>query len=134
MTQLERVLAFLKAHPGEQFTAKGIAAAITQQFADDYTSKRNNPRFADERSFTAQVAAEIGAHKKALQRAGVVWQDRPKPRRYFWKWMVMLPVVAGRTSTHMKRKKMTKSVKLHLFPKTYVALASTTCILCLWIT
>lgn len=84
MTQLERVLAFLKAHPGEKFTAKGIAAAITQQFADDYTSKRNNPRFADERSFTAQVAAEIGAHKKALQRAGVVWQDRPKPRRYFW--------------------------------------------------
>ena len=67
MTQLERVLAFLKAHPGEQFIAKEIAAAITQQFADDYTSKRNNPRFTDERSFTAQVAAEIGAHKKALQ-------------------------------------------------------------------
>lgn len=84
MTQLERVLAFLKAHPGEQFTAKGIAAAITQQFGEDYVFKRNNPRFADERSFIAQVAAEIGAHKNALQRAGVVWQDRPKPRRYFW--------------------------------------------------
>ena len=84
MTQLERVLTFLKAHPGEQFIAKDIAASITQQFADDYTSKRNNPRFADERSFTAQVAAEIGAQARSLQHSGVSLQDRPRPRKYSW--------------------------------------------------
>lgn len=84
MTQLERVLTFLKTHPGEHFTAKEIAANITRQYAEDYASKRDNPRFADERSFIAQVAAEVGAHKNGLQLSGVVWQDRPKPRRYFW--------------------------------------------------
>ena len=85
MTQVERVVAFLEAHPGELFTAKEIAAAIIQLHADDYASKRDNPRFPDDRSFVAQVAAEIGAQKDSLRRADadISWRDRPKPRRYF---------------------------------------------------
>ena len=86
MTQVERVVAFLREHDGVLFTAKEIAAAIIQRHAEEYAPKRENPRFMDEHSFIAQVAAEIGAQKDALHRAdvGISWQDRPKPRRYFW--------------------------------------------------
>lgn len=86
MTQIERVVSFLRTHSGELFTAKEIAAAITRLHAQEYAAKRENSRFPDERSFVAQVAAEIGSQKDALQRAdaGISWQDRPKPRRYFW--------------------------------------------------
>ena len=85
MTQVERVVAFLREHDGVLFTAKEIAAAIIQRHAEEYAPKRENPRFMDEHSFIAQVAAEIGAQKDALHRAdvGISWQDRPKPRRYF---------------------------------------------------
>lgn len=55
-----------------------------QQYASDYAKKRNNPRFADDKAFLSQIIAEIGSQKDTLKRLRptLVWQDRPKPRRY----------------------------------------------------
>ena len=52
-------------HPNRRFKAREIAAQLIAQYPEDYEEKRANPRFADEKAFVSQVAAEIGAAKKA---------------------------------------------------------------------
>ena len=84
LSQSQKIIAFLEKHRGGSFTARQIAEAIVQQYASDYAKKRNNPRFADDKAFLSQIIAEIGSQKDTLKRLRptLVWQDRPKPRRY----------------------------------------------------
>ena len=84
LSQSQKIIAFLEKHRGESFTARQIAETIVQQYASDYARKRSNPRFADDKAFLSQIIAEIGSQKDTLKRLRptLVWQDRPKPRRY----------------------------------------------------
>ena len=84
LSQSQKIIAFLEKHRGGSFTSRQIAEAIVQQYASDYAKKRNNPRFADDKAFLSQIIAEIGSQKDTLKRLRptLVWQDRPKPRRY----------------------------------------------------
>lgn len=75
---------FSRKTSGRELYGPQIAEAIVQQYASDYAKKRNNPRFADDKAFLSQIIAEIGSQKDTLKRLRptLVWQDRPKPRRY----------------------------------------------------
>lgn len=84
LSQVQKIIRFLKENQGHFFTAREIAAFLINQYASEYAHKRNNPRFADDKAFLSQIIAEIGSQKDALKRANpaLTWQDRPKPRRY----------------------------------------------------
>lgn len=84
LSQAQKILRFLEAHPGQPFTAREIAAFLIAEYRAEYARKRNNPRFADDKAFLSQIIAEIGSQKDTLLRANpaLTWQDRPKPRRY----------------------------------------------------
>jgi hypothetical protein len=86
LSQTQKIVKFLKEHPGERFNAREIASEITSQYPDDYKEKRHNPRFADEKSFLSQIVAEIGAQKDSLANSSkhIFWQDKPRPRRYWY--------------------------------------------------
>lgn len=85
-SQVQKVIEFLKSHPGDRYNARQIAAAIVEAYPEDYREKRQNPRFADERAFLSQVVAEIGAHKNQIISSDscIFWQDKPRPRVYWY--------------------------------------------------
>lgn len=85
-SQTQKIVNFLKATPNERFNARQIAAAITSAHPEEYSEKRENPRFADEKSFMSQIVAEIGAQKDQLIKkdAHIHWQDKPRPRVYWY--------------------------------------------------
>lgn len=85
-SQTQKIVNFLKATPNERFNARQIAAAITSVHPEDYAEKRQNPRFADEKSFMSQIVAEIGAQKDQLIKKDdhIHWQDKPRPRVYWY--------------------------------------------------
>lgn len=80
----QKVVAFLKAHPQQKFTARQIAEQITVQYAADYQSKKS--KFADDKAFLQQIVAEIGRHKDYIIKAcsDVRIQDKPRPRLYWY--------------------------------------------------
>lgn len=86
LSQTRKVIDYLRQHPGQRFNARQIAEAITKMYPKDYVQKRSNPRFSDEKSFLTQIVAEIGAHKKSLQKTSpnIKWQDKPRPRVYWF--------------------------------------------------
>lgn len=63
-----------------------MAERIVELFPSDYIEKRQNPRFSDENDFLSQVAAEIGSQKDLIVKADhrVNWQDKPRPRVYWF--------------------------------------------------
>ena len=85
-SQTQKIVNFLKETPNERFNARQIAAAITSAHPEDYAEKRENPRFADEKSFMSQIVAEIGAQKEQLIKKDnhIHWQDKPRPRVYWY--------------------------------------------------
>ena len=85
-SQTQKIVNFLKNSPNERFNARQIAEAITTESPEDYLEKRQNPRFADEKSFISQIVAEIGAQKDQLPRKNkhIHWQDKPRPRVYWY--------------------------------------------------
>lgn len=85
-SQTQKIVNFLKATPNERFNARQIAVAITSAYPEDYAEKRENPRFADEKSFMSQIVAEIGAQKDQLIKKDdhIHWQDKPRPRVYWY--------------------------------------------------
>ena len=85
-SQLQKMVEFLKANPKQKFNARQIADHIVGAFPEDYTDKRQNPRFADEAAFMSQVVAEIGAQKAQILKKDrhVFWQDKPRPRVYWY--------------------------------------------------
>lgn len=86
LSQVQKVIEFLRANPGERFSARQIAHAIVSKYPDDYKAKRDNPRFSDNNDFLSQIVAEIGAQKDQILKsdAHVFWQDRPRPRVYWY--------------------------------------------------
>lgn len=86
LTQSQKIVHFLESNSGKRFKAREIAKAITEEFAEDYSEKRSNPRFADNHAFISQVAAEIGAQKDQIIKVSskIKWQDKPKPRVYWF--------------------------------------------------
>lgn len=59
LSQVQKVVQFLQANPNQKFTARQIAMAIAERFADDYRSKRAG--FVNDKEFIQQIVAEIGA-------------------------------------------------------------------------
>lgn len=85
LSQVEKVVEFLKAHRKQRFTARQIAKQIVSIHPGDYQQKRQNPRFVDDKAFITQVVSEIGSQKKqiAKKEPHIFWQDKPRPR-VFW--------------------------------------------------
>ncbi|WP_212718954.1 MULTISPECIES: hypothetical protein [unclassified Synechocystis] len=90
LSQLDRVVMFLREYPNKQFSAKQIAQEIIKRYSDDYEEKRQNTRYTDDIDDTElikQVAAEIGAYVakgELLKREiRICWRNKPKPR-IFW--------------------------------------------------
>ncbi len=86
LSQPQRVFEFLKQNPNSKFTAREIAKNITHLYAEDYAEKRNNPRFSNDNEFITQIVAEIGSHKKQLEKLSdnIHFQDKPRPRVYWY--------------------------------------------------
>lgn len=85
-SQPQKVALFLKENSPKKFTAREIAQEITRLYPDDYTDKRNNPRFNSEQDFINQIIAEIGANKGAILKfePKIQMQDKPRPRVYWF--------------------------------------------------
>ncbi|WP_180062001.1 HrgA protein [Acinetobacter sp. YH12120] len=86
LSQLQKIVAFLKSNPNQKFTARKIAEAILNLYPQDYLEKRNNPRFSTDAELINQIVAEIGAHKNAILKAEplIQLQDKPRPRLYWY--------------------------------------------------
>ncbi|MCF7792057.1 MAG: hypothetical protein K9M56_08680 [Victivallales bacterium] len=86
LSQSKRIVKFLKDNPKTKFTARQIAEQITKIFAEDYKTKRGNPRFENEKLFIQQIVAEIGVQKDQILKVDehIFWQDKPRPRIYWY--------------------------------------------------
>jgi uncharacterized protein len=86
ISQVQKIVDFLKEHPGESFNGRQIAEAIVLAYPDDYQAKRTNPRFKSEADFISQVVAEIGSQKDAILKKNpkIQWRDKPRPRVYWY--------------------------------------------------
>ncbi|MEB3190351.1 MAG: hypothetical protein VKL42_08420 [Snowella sp.] len=86
LSQVQKIVEFLKSHQGEKFNARQIAEAIVSHYPEDYVEKRNNDRFANEKAFISQIVAEIGSNKDSIIKKDphICWQDKPRPRIYWY--------------------------------------------------
>jgi len=86
ISQSKKIAELLQNNSNQRFTAKQIAVAITENYPDDYSEKRSNPRFETEQDFISQVVAEIGAQKQSIinHSPNIKWQDKPRPRVYWF--------------------------------------------------
>jgi hypothetical protein len=86
LSQSQKIVELLKANPNQKFNARQIAEKIVEAYPEDYSEKRLNPRFEDERAFLSQVVAEIGSQKDQIVKNDkhVFWQDKPRPRVYWY--------------------------------------------------
>jgi len=77
------VISVLKKHPGKVFTAKEIAIFLWENYRDEFTEKRNNPRFTSDNDLITQITAEIGSKKDLiLKDKNVAIQDQARPKEY----------------------------------------------------
>lgn len=86
LSQSQKIVELLKANPNQKFNARQIAEKIVEAYPEDYSEKRLNPRFEDEKAFLSQVVAEIGSQKDQIVKNDkhVFWQDKPRPRIYWY--------------------------------------------------
>jgi hypothetical protein len=86
LSQSQKIVELLKANPNQKFNARQIAENLVTAYPEDYSDKRQNPRFSDEKSFISQVVAEIGSQKDQIVKNDkhVFWQDKPRPRVYWY--------------------------------------------------
>ncbi len=86
LSQVKKVVEFLKQNPNTRFTARDIAENITRIYAEDYAEKSNNPRFTNDNEFITQIVAEIGSSKKRIEKlnGNIHFQDKPRPRVYWY--------------------------------------------------
>lgn len=82
ISQIQRIINFLKANPNQKFSAREVALKITEDYAELYTEKK--AKFSDEAQFIQQIVAEIGSQKKGLEKANIQMQDKPRPRQYWF--------------------------------------------------
>lgn len=85
-SQVQKIVALLKANPGKRFNARQIAEKIIALYPEDYAEKRQNSRFEDDKQFISQVVAEIGSQKSRIAAidSHILWQDKPRPRVYWY--------------------------------------------------
>lgn len=84
-TLVEQVAEFLRLHTGERFSVSQIASALLESYPEIYREKlERSSRIQNEKELLGQVTSEIGASKNALAKAGILYQDNPKPRRYWF--------------------------------------------------
>lgn len=86
LSQSQKIVELLKDNPNQKFNARQIAEQIVDAYPEDYSAKRQNPRFADDKAFISQVVAEIGSQKDQIVKSDthVFWQDKPRPRVYWY--------------------------------------------------
>lgn len=86
LSQSQKIVEFLKGNPNQKFSASQIAEKIVEAYPEDYSEKRLNPRFENEKAFLTQVVAEIGSQKDQIVKNDkhVFWQDKPRPRVYWY--------------------------------------------------
>lgn len=86
LSQVQKIVEFLKRHQGEKFNARQIAEAIVELYPEDFREKRNNERFSDDKAFLSQIVAEIGSSKDNIIKKDlhICWQDKPRPRTYWY--------------------------------------------------
>ena len=86
LSQVQKIIEFLKNHKKEKFNARQIAEAIIAKYPEDYQEKRNNERFSNDKDLISQVVAEIGGSKDRIIKkdSHIDWQDKPRPRVYWY--------------------------------------------------
>jgi len=86
LSQVQKIIEFLKNHKKEKFNARQIAEAIIAKYPEDYQEKRNNERFSNDQDLISQVVAEIGGSKDRIIKkdSHIDWQDKPRPRVYWY--------------------------------------------------
>lgn len=86
LSQTQKIAKFLKQNPDQRFSARDIAQSMISAYSQEYAEKRANPRFADDKAFVSQVAAEVGAQKGQIISINkqIKWQDKPRPRVYWY--------------------------------------------------
>lgn len=85
-SQPQRVFELLKQSPLKKFKAREIAEGIITLFPEDYTQKRQNPRFHTDEDMIRQVFTEIGSIKQSILKTSpfIHVQDKPRPRVYWY--------------------------------------------------
>lgn len=86
LSQVQRIVEFLKSHQGEKFNARQIAEAIVELYPEAYQDKRSNARFSDDKAFLNQIIAEIGSKRNNIIKKDfhICCQDKPLPRTYWY--------------------------------------------------
>jgi len=86
LSQSQKVVELLRATPNQRFNARQLAEHIVEGYPEDYSDKRQNPRFVDDKAFISQVVAEIGSQKDQIVKSDkhVFWRDKPRPRVYWY--------------------------------------------------
>lgn len=87
MTQIERLIRFLKNNQNKEFTARQIAEHLVEDYHEIYMKKKKRSNFSYKKLIT-QVSAEISAeavsiYYNELLQEGIQWRDKPRPR-VFW--------------------------------------------------
>lgn len=98
-TLVEKVTLFLKRNLGCKFTAQAVARALIGMYPAEYEEKARKSKL-DGDALARQLAAEIGSRKENLAFRGVTWDDRPRPRRYYFVGDAAEPPGAGRPCGH----------------------------------
>lgn len=80
------MMAYLKANPGERFTARQIAEWLFSKFPKECEAKKENSTYiSTDSELLAQIVAEIGSQRPALQRRfPEVRTTESRPRKYYW--------------------------------------------------
>lgn len=84
LSQNELIVSFLKENQGTRYTAKMIAKHLVETYPERYEEKRKKSNKATREEILQQVISEIGAHKEGLAKHNIEWEDRPRPRQYFY--------------------------------------------------
>lgn len=83
----QMIINVLQDNPDEQFTARQLAQKIIDHYGAELADKRQNSRFASDKDFLAQIAAEIGGSRTVQAKAmcpQVMTRDKPRPRLFYW--------------------------------------------------
>lgn len=85
LSQAQRMVKILEAHPLTKFTARELTILLLKTFPESYIEKRHNPRFQSDEDFIKQVVAEVGSDRLTMLKycQYIHWQDQPRPR-IFW--------------------------------------------------
>jgi len=125
LSQVQRIVQFLKENEGRGYTAREIAISITDRYTDEYELKRRHHDSPEEKDFITQVVAEIGSQKDRIKKSSgnkVSWVDRPRPRRYGYNLVDgapssdLDPAKTGEPSATLKKKKETIFTEHELYP------------------